>query len=360
MKIKFLIYTAFLLLSFISCSESQSDKAVNDSNKTNDTIVWVIENRSVPVPAAASEIIRNSISSMPQPEYNSQQFVPKDNSEWMALQKSADEAKSLRMDKMVKERNVTVEQKVLNGIPVYYIKPSKVSDAFSNAIYFNLHGGAYVLNAGKSGIDEGIIDAAFLNMTTIAVDYRMPPEHPYPTALDDAIAAYKGILELYPTHKIVIGGASAGAGLTMATVLKMKELKLRLPDAVFLGTPWADLTKTGDSYYINGGIDRTLTNYGLLEAAAKLYANGRDLKDPYLSPIYGDLSGFPPTFLVTGTRDLFLSNTVRTHRKLRDAGVEADLHVIEGMSHADFVFLPDAPESISIYKDLSNFLKKHF
>jgi epsilon-lactone hydrolase len=361
MSIKSNIFIVFLLLGFISPSQAQPNRMANDSLKTNDTAVWVIKNRSIPVPTTASAILKLSITSNPQPDYNSSQYVPKNDMEWKALQKYIEDAEKLHAIEMAKKMNITVEKKLLNGIPVHYLKPAEVPDVFSHAIFFHIHGGGYVCFAGESGITEGICHAAFLKIPTISVDYRMPPDHPYPAALDDVIAAYKGLLELYPDYKIVIGGGSSGGGLTMAAILKMKELKLRLPDAVFLGSPLSDLTKTGDSYYINEGIDRVLvTKDGFVDAAVKLYANGVDLRDQYLSPIYGDLSGFPPTFLVTGTRDLLLSNTVRVHRKLRDAGVEADLVVIEGMSHGDYFLLPDAPESRSIYKDLSKFLKVHF
>lgn len=146
----------------------------------------------------------------------------------------------------------------------------------------------------------------------------------------------------------------------MATILKLKEKGVKLPNALFAGTPWTDLTKTGDSYYINDGIDRLLICYeGLLEEGAKLYTNGKDLKEPLISPVYGDLSGFPPTMLVSGTRDLFLSNTVRAHRKLRNSGVEADLVVIEGLSHGDYLFAADSQESFDVFADLSHFLSAH-
>jgi acetyl esterase/lipase len=96
-----------------------------------------------------------------------------------------------------------------------------------------------------------------------------------------------------------------------------------------------------------------------LGRAAKLYANGTDLKNPYISPIYGDFSGFPPAILTSGTRDLFLSNTVRTHRKLRRAGVEADLNVYEGQSHAQYGFDPSAPETKEAFTDIANFFDRH-
>jgi acetyl esterase/lipase len=120
------------------------------------------------------------------------------------------------------------------------------------------------------------------------------------------------------------------------------------------------LTKNGDSLYVNEGIDRKIVTYdGFITAAAKLYANGTDLKNPGLSPVYGDFSGFPPTMLVTGTRDLFLSLTVRVHRKMKAAGVVADLNVYEGLSHVEYFVVPDAPESIEVYSELKKFLKQY-
>ncbi len=120
------------------------------------------------------------------------------------------------------------------------------------------------------------------------------------------------------------------------------------------------MSKTGDSLYVNEGIDRKIVTYdGFLPAAVNLYANGQDIKDPGLSPVYGDFSGFPPTMLVTGTRDLFLSLTVRVHRKMKAAGVVADLNVYEGLSHVEYFVVPDAPESIEAYSELGKFLKQY-
>jgi monoterpene epsilon-lactone hydrolase len=114
------------------------------------------------------------------------------------------------------------------------------------------------------------------------------------------------------------------------------------------------------SYETNEWVDNVLvTWYGYVGRAAKLYAAGHDLKEPQLSPIYGDFSDFPPTILTTGTRDLFLSNTVRVPRKLRRAGVEADLNGYEGQSHAQYLFDPDAPETKEVFTDIANIFDKH-
>src|SRR5450631_2125439 len=124
--------------------------------------------------------------------------------------------------------------------------------------------------------------------------------------------------------------------------------------------PMVGHDKTGDTFFTNEKVDNILvSNDGWLGDAAKLYANGHDLRDPQLSPVYGDFSGFPPTILTSGTRDLFLSNTVRVHRKLRQAGVVADLHVFEGQSHAQYAGDPDAPETKEHFGELTAFFDKY-
>ena len=127
-----------------------------------------------------------------------------------------------------------------------------------------------------------------------------------------------------------------------------------------MGTPGSDLSGAGDTFHTNEDADRNIPTYkGSVEAMVKLYAGDLDLKDPRISPIYGDFDGFPPTLLVTGTRDLFLSNTARTHIKLRRAGVEADILVYEGMSHADYLREPTSPESHHLARELDTFLTRH-
>ncbi len=118
--------------------------------------------------------------------------------------------------------------------------------------------------------------------------------------------------------------------MTLALMLRAKAEGLPLPGAIAPGSPWSDMTSTGDSYKTNEWIDNVVVSYdGYLSRLARLYAHGHDLKDPQLSPVYGDLHGLPPTILTSGTRDLFLSNTVRVQRKLREAGIEADLEMMK-------------------------------
>lgn len=159
---------------------------------------------------------------------------------------------------------------------------------------------------------------------------------------------------------MAIFGSSAGGGLTLAMVLRAKQEGLPLPAAIAPGTPWSDMTANGDSYAANEYVDNVLvSNRGWLGAAARLYAGSHNLREPLLSPLYGDVQGFPPAILTSGTRDLFLSNTVRMHRKLRQAGVDAALQVFEGESHAQYLADPYAPEAREAFEKIARFLDGH-
>jgi acetyl esterase/lipase len=143
-------------------------------------------------------------------------------------------------------------------------------------------------------------------------------------------------------------------------VLRAKQEELPLPAAIAPGTPMADLTNAGDSFETNRLLDNVLVAPGAsCDERAALYADGRDLADPLISPVYGDMAGFPPTILTTGTRDLLLSSTVRVHRKLRQAGVEAALVVFEGLSHAHWYRDVDAPETKEHFGELAQFFDRH-
>ena len=192
---------------------------------------------------------------------------------------------------------------------------------------------------------------------SFAVDYRMPPDHPFPAGLEDCIAAYRGLLERYAPAKIVVSGRSAGGNLAAAMILRLRGLGLPLPGAAILLTPEVDLTESGDSFQTLQSVDVVLKS-GLPEANA-LYAQGHDLSDPAVSPLFGDFTkGFPPTLIQSGTRDLFLSNAVRMHRALRAAGVEAELHVWEAMPHGDFGGF--TREDKEIWAELRSFLARHW
>jgi acetyl esterase/lipase len=249
----------------------------------------------------------------------------------------------------------TIEEITVGEVSVYVLTPDGLPDEPDPPVYFDVHGGALVMGGGDACRVMAEKTAAIVRMTTWSVDYRMPPDHPYPAALDDCIAAYRHLLEVQSPDQIVVGGGSAGGNLAAALMLRARDEGISLPKALVLLTPEADLTESGDSFATNLGIDAVLRSK-LTESIA-LYAGDHDLADPYLSPLFGDFTPpFPATFLQTGTRDLFLSNTVRLHRKLRQAGVEADLHVFEAMPHGGFF---GAPEDEELAEELRRFLAAH-
>jgi monoterpene epsilon-lactone hydrolase len=256
--------------------------------------------------------------------------------------------------------NVKREQMDIAGVKVYLMTPKTLAARNSDRLLVHIHGGGYVQFPGEAGNTEAVMMAGFAHAKVLSIDYRMPPDSPYPAALDDVIAVWRELVKTHDPKKMAIFGTSTGGGMTLAVVLRAKAEGLPLPAATAPGTPWSDLTKTGDSYFANEMVDNVLVGYeGFLGDAARLYANGHDLKDPFLSPVYGDFHGFPPTILTTGTRDLFLSNTVRVHRKMREAGVVVDLNVYEGQSHAQYLFDADAPEAKEAFTDIARFFDAH-
>src|ERR1700720_4430172 len=248
---------------------------------------------------------------------------------------------------------VKSEQVTIAGVNCYILTPDNIPEQNRDRLLVHVHGGGYVFAPEEAATREAILMAGFGKFKVISIDYRMPPDFPYPAAMDDAMAVWREATKMQDPRKMAIFGTSTGGGMTLAMILRAKTEALPLPAATAPGNPWSDMTKTGDTFFTNEKVDNILvSNDGWLGDAAKLYANGHDLKDPQLSPVYGDLSGFPPTILTSGTRDLFLSNTVRVHRKLRQAGVVADLHVFEGQSHAQYAGDPDAPETKEHFGEL--------
>ena len=243
----------------------------------------------------------------------------------------------------------------LGGFPVYVILPAGVSPD-DRRVYLDIHGGAWIQGGGEVCRSSALFTSAIYGARVWAVDYRMPPDHPYPTPLEDCLAAYRALLGERGPEEIIVGGVSAGGNLAAALILRARDEGLPLPAAVVLNTPATDLTGAGDTWQTNLGLDTVLT--GSSQSAMLLYAAGHDLRDPYISPLFGDLRGFPPTLLSSGTRDRLLSDTVRMHRALRVAGVPAELHVQEAAGHGGF--LGRAPEDRQRSEEIRRFLNEHW
>ena len=313
--------------------------------------------RTLPVPDTVSPQMQAVIARPPNPAFNA---TPETTAEWKARVEQAARAVNAGLPKLRESLGVTVEPATFAGVKAFVVTPKSVPEANRQYVLLHLHGGTRVFNPGEAGTREAILMAGFAGFKVISVDYRMPPDHPFPAALDDALAVYREVLKTTPPENVAIFGTSAGGSLILTTLLRAKMEGLPMPAAIAPATPTVDLTKTGDTLFTNAMVDNVLlTQDGFIRATALLYANGRDLKDPLLSPIYGDVTGFPPTILTSGTRDLYLSNTVRMHRKLRAAGVEAVLQVWEGQSHTQYMVDPTAPETKEYHDEVALFLAKH-
>jgi len=289
---------------------------------------------------------------------------------WRTLLKSGEEARRFAdahaadaaqgIPGLQDRMKVSVAPEVIDGVRVHVITPHTLPPENQDKVLIHTHGGCYVLYPGLSGTREGIMMAGFGRYKVISVDYRMPPEAYFPAAIDDAVTVYRAVLKATAPKNVAFFGTSAGGALALSMVLRAREQGLPMPGAIAPGSPMSDVTRQGDSFHTNELVDNILVSRdGFCHAATLVYANGHDLADPLLSPVNGDMQGFPPAILTTGTRDLLLSNTVRVHRKLRRAGVDAELVVFEGQSHAHYQFDDRVPETKEAFLEIAGFFGKH-
>jgi len=244
------------------------------------------------------------------------------------------------------------------GVPVRVVTPLSIAPEKGDRVLINLHGGGF--NSDSGSLTETIPIANLTGTKVVAVLYRLAPEHPYPAGLDDALAVYKELLKTYKPSHIGIYGTSAGAILTAEVTAKLKQLNLPLPGATGIFSGMGDFSQGGDSmaiYALNGfsgHLDPPKPGAHELD----YYAGLTDPKDPVLSPLYGDLSGFPPTLFITSGRDLLLSGTTVLHRAYLRAGVDAELVVFEALPHA-FWNNPSLPESKEADQIMAKFFDTH-
>jgi epsilon-lactone hydrolase len=254
-----------------------------------------------------------------------------------------------------------LEMVEIDGAQHLLATPKNFSVENEKRILIYVHGGAYVMGRPEDQLGSIAVIADLMKQRVLGLRYPLAWQAPHPAARDRLVAVYSQLLKTYSPRHIAMAGDSAGGGLVMSGVLEIRDSGLPMPAVVGLISPWADVSKTGDSMVIASGLDPLIDYDTNLAAAAKLYAGQKDLKDPSVSPLYADFNkGFPPAFISSGTRDLFLSHTARLQRKLTDAGVTNSLHVYEGMWHV-FQIAPDPamPEAGPAWRDLTSFIDSH-
>jgi acetyl esterase/lipase len=269
-----------------------------------------------------------------------------------AQRQFADGVQASLGEHLQKRYGVRVETSVIGGVPVRIIYPKDVKVLGSGPVLLNLHGGGFYLDSGS--LTETIPIAALTDIPVVAVLYRLAPEHPYPAAVDDALAVYQALERDAKTGGIAVYGTSAGAGLSAQLVARLVKLGQPVPAAMGFFSGSADLSKVADSEtwqpLPNGG--KTLV------ASMPGYVGNTPLNDPGLSPVYSDLSRFPPTLAVSSTRDIMLSGTSNFARALTEHGVDARLVVFDGLPHAFWSYMP-IPETDEANNLMARFLKSH-
>jgi monoterpene epsilon-lactone hydrolase len=252
---------------------------------------------------------------------------------------------------------VDVQEMAFDGVPCHLIRPLDPGADDRGRVLINLHGGGFVLGSGQ--LIEAIPMCHMTRANVVAVDYRLAPEHPYPAAVDDALAVYRTLLKHHPAQQVGIFGASAGGFLTAQTLARIIAEGLPLPACAGVFTAGGDLSDFGDTaglFTLSGFWGELILPFDHALSEIGAYVGGADPADPLVSPIRGDLSRFPPTLLVSGTRDALLSPTCQFHRALRRAGVEADLFVYEAMPHAHWMalHLPETRETLEVMAGFFN------
>lgn len=243
-----------------------------------------------------------------------------------------------------------------NGVPAEW---TQVEGAPVTTHLLYLHGGGYVIGSPRThrNLVGRLVRAS--GARALSVDYRLAPEHAFPAAVEDAVSAWRWLLDQGAApERSAIGGDSAGGGLTAATLLALRDRGLPLPGVALLLSPWVDLEGTGESMTARADQDPMVQKDGLLQMAA-FYLNGQDARAPLASPLHADLAGLPPLVIQVGTAETLYDDATRFAEKAKAAGVEVALEPWEDMIHVFQAFAGMLPEADEAIARLAEHLRKH-
>ena len=249
---------------------------------------------------------------------------------------------------------VRVEPTTLGGVPAERIT---VDGAARPCVFLHLHGGGYVMGdpPGSRGFTTALALSA--RVEVVSLDYRLAPSHPFPAAVDDAVAGYAALLDGgVPPERIAIGGESAGGGLTIAALVAARDAGLPMPARAVAMSPWADLTCGGASYVSRAGRDPLLTRGVLLDMATE-YLAGAPASAPLASPVAADLTGLPPLLIQVGADEVLLDDATALASRAKAAGVAVDLEVWPDMIHVWQMFSGALPEADLAIARIADFIR---
>lgn len=303
----------------------------------------------VPPPAAISQSARDAWRQL------SQMPLPPDDPAKLAVVRQfstrTEEAEFTRLS-----ATHTFEDRTIDGITTLRISPGELRHPDKVVLF--IHGGAWIINSRKGLLSLQCAVADTLGVPVVSVEYRLAPEHPYPAALDDLIAAYTEILKEYPPQNVGLLGVSAGGGLALATLLRLKGDGLPLPGAAAALCPGADMTHSGYLFDAVGLNDPVLSPHDI-DASMRAYVGSADPTDPLVSPVFGDFTGAPPLFLLATTAEIIGSDAIRVASAARGRNVDVTLSVSDGMWHVPIADNTGIPELQIAYDDLIDFYRRH-
>jgi monoterpene epsilon-lactone hydrolase len=244
----------------------------------------------------------------------------------------------------------------LDGVAVIFIE---IADTEPTGVIFHLHGGGFALGSAASSVGFASDLARKAGMNAVTVDYRLAPEHPFPAALEDVTAAYQAALDHASARtQIVVTGESAGGNLALELLIAGKEHRLEMPAAVALFSPMTDLAVTGESFTTKAGVDPNITA-AAIRTRANDYLNGTDPKDPFVSPIYADLTGLPPMLVQAGSREALLDDATRLATRAAADDVAVTLDITPDVAHVFQAFAAVLDEGDEALSRAATFLQNH-
>jgi acetyl esterase/lipase len=323
--------------------------------------VWAAQAEAsyVHIPSTVSEEAAAILKVLPDPALKPAAPAHDDIEAWTAVQGEMEVSGIKRSKPLVDKLKPIVTEMELGGVPVLDIKPRNWKDNGKVMLY--THGGAYTLFSARSTLGGAALMADTTGLRVISIDYTLAPHARWQKITDQVVSVFKALREQgYAMKDMAIYGDSAGGSLAAGSVLKMRDKGMGMPAAVVLWSPWSDITDTGDSYVTLKRADPSFFYDKHLKTSADAYADPKDQKHPYVSPVYGDYTkGFPPTLIQGGSKEIFLSNFIRHYQALDTAGQIVKLDIYEGMIHVFQVALAGTPESKTALGKVDAFLKQH-
>ncbi len=252
--------------------------------------------------------------------------------------------------------NVTIQAMTVGGRPTEMLTPA---DHYKKLVLLYLHGGGFVMGSIQTHRQLASHLAAATGVRTMVAEYRLAPENPFPAALEDALSVYTSLLRngFDPCH-IGLAGDSAGGGLCVSLMTRLKQEKLPLPRVCCLLSPWVDLSMRGPSWHRNADQD-VLVKSNDAKRMAALYLNGKDPLDPLVSPVYADLEGIPPLLIHVGSGEVLLDDAVSLHKRATHYGVTSHLDIWDGMPHVWHFMSPVLKEGRVALQQAAAFITAH-